>query len=301
MPITTDDWLRDLKDTFEQCKSIPELMNAAKLLYELRHFDGVEEYAVNIWKATMKGLWPYAQRHTVVAVDLPGVIYSSYHAAPEETDMPLRMLRNIYRETEPSSFIIATDCRTGVSKYDNFPQYKGDRDDKPRELVDLFNRTIDYLTDKGMQVEEHDGLEADDILMTIATRAQLMGQPCILCTEDRDLWQALGPKTSIRTFRKKEYRNEEWLKAHHSITPAQIPDWLCFLGKNNVPGVPGIAEKIASKWLQAFGSVPGIYANRNTLTAAKRALVESLYENRYWDIVSLHTLAPTAPVSWLPN
>jgi DNA polymerase-1 len=102
---------------------------------------------------------------------------------------------------------------------------------------------------------------------------------------DKDLWQALFSGVAMYDRKTKEYRNAEWLKAHHRITPKQVVDYLCMLGgKNDLPGVPGVGAKTASEWLEAYGDFIG------AMDATKNEEMKKYFHEHYWTMRDLHSL-----------
>ena len=297
-----DEWIKYLRDLFNAAPSPRELLKVGGELWYYRRCESVPEYAVPAFRLALRSMWPDSDKHTVVAIDLPSVVYAAWFVSQDNVDTPLSILRSIHRQTSPGSFIITTDCRSGVAKRKSSAAYKADRDAKPPEFYEMFNKVISHLKDSGVQFEEHDGMESDDVMASIAFRAQLAKQPCILVTEDKDLWQSLGPNTSIFSARQKEYRNNEWLMAKHRITPKQVVDWLSIVGgKNNIPGVYGVGDAVASGWLEAYKDAHGIYEHRDQLSKKRGEAFVEFYENNYWEASEMHTLSRTVDVGWGPG
>ena len=128
------------------------------------------------------------------------------------------------------------------------------------------------------------------MMASIAFRCKLLGHYCTIVTDDKDLWQCLGNKTTIYSPRAKEFRDENWLLANHKIGPKQVVDWLCMTGKDDAPACPGIGPKTASELLSKFSNFWDIYAARDTFTAKRKAAIEGFAKEDYWIAQDLHKL-----------
>ena len=266
-------------------------------LQRLRHFSGVWTYGIPRWREYYQKLCPNPQSINVVAVDLNAIVHASWYVAGADRKNPINMLRNLYRETSPKVWIVGVD--KNAEKRVKYAEYKSSREPKPQEFYDMFDDVVEMLRGKGVQLEIHDGWEADDVMCSVAFRCQIARHPCTLITEDKDSWQSLGPNTVLYSAKNKEYRNATWLMGAHRITPAQCVDWVSMVGgKNDIPGAKGIGGDTASKLLEAYMDVPGIFMNKEHLTEKKREGFLDFYENHYWRVKEIHTLSRELPIGW---
>ena len=171
--------------------------------------------------------------------------------------------------------------------------YKESRDEKEEG----FRESVQKLQGKLDNVAFVDGWEADDCMASIAFRAKLRKQACTIVTDDKDLWQVIGNGVTLYPPRKHEIQSEDWLRAKHSITPKQVVDWLCLVGKDDVPSCKGIAEKTASELLKKYGSFLNVVDDAEHLTEAKRNKVLGFRED-YWLARELHTLKKDLEFHW---
>jgi len=256
------------------------------------------------WKkfaARLTSLAPNDRTGTVVALDLSG-LFGAYFAIYElaAADKVLSKVRELRESTSPSSndhFIVALDSPLSHRR-DKYPAYKSTRDPKPVDLLELREKVAEDLRKEGFRTELRDGFEADDILASVATEAKCRQQAAVLITDDKDMWQSLGPGVTLYLPRSDEYRNTQWLHTHHNIIPKQVVDWLCLVGKDDVPTPHKIGAKTASEWLCKFGSVWDTYLARETLTPKQAATIEEYVKSDYWIAADLHTLRTDLHISW---
>lgn len=294
---TTDDWNRELQEQFRSCQTIDELLLAGAELWHYRYCQDVWKYSIPAFRCRAAQLRPSIATETIMAVDAATIIYKSWFRYERQPENVLNNMRDLWSTLKPTHFIVAADS----SKYrekERHPLYKATREEMPAEFYAFMEGCYTLLRSRGIQVEEFDGLEADDILSSVAFKAQLAQQPCTLVTDDRDMWQSLGAKTCLYSPRTQEFHNSEWLLTNKHITPNQAVDWFCLVGKSDLPSVKGIGPDKASKLLQAFKNIPGIMDNLETLSEKQREHMQEYYDKHYWEVKELHTTSRTCPVTW---
>lgn len=298
----TQEWIDSLGEQFDSCENIEQLMNASADLYAFRLARGVYVEGVGMWRRRAMVLAPGFSNLSVATIDLPAIHHAAFSVKKGPSGVPelcYKMIKNIRRELNPDVVIVATDCRGGIKKFSNFSDYKADRGDRKDGFDDCLSETIETLRSLGMHVCEVNGMEADDVMCTVSYRARLLGQRVTIVTSDRDLWQALGRGVTIMNPKTKDFSNEDWLLEKHKIKPDQAVDWMCLVGKNNIPGASDIGPVTASKWLSAWGNFSGIVMMASTLREKER---DSLMElaGRYGRVRDLHTLSREVSVTWSP-
>jgi 5'-3' exonuclease len=296
MTLTANEWVPMLLGEIGNCSDMNQLTIKTEIVASLNKYEGVVGNCVAAIRSRAAEMWPY--RGTTVAVDGEGLLYTAGYACKELSSVKtcvLGMLRSIWKATEPYHFIVAFDSDRRL-KRELFPEYKNSRNDpKKIEIEALKPEIVEHLLSSGAQVEVIDGYESDDVLATVAMQCQIMGDDCVLATEDGDCWQSLGPKTTIYSRLKEEFRGAQWLMTKHRITPAQVVDWLAMVGKNDVPGADGIGKETASKYLESYGTFLDTLLS-DKLTPAKRAALEAI---DYPKTKMLHTLARTLKIGRL--
>ena len=195
----------------------------------------------------------------------------------------LSMLANIVRDEKPTHIAAAFDVsRSTLERTAQFPEYKANRSATPPEFagqIELIQQVLDSLGIPRLQVEGH---EADDIIATLATRAEPAGMDTYICTGDRDALQlvtdgvtVLYPKKGVSELTR--FTPEE-VEAKYGLTPAQYPDYAALRGdpSDNLPGIPRVGEKTAAKWITTYGSLSELVARADEI---KGKVGESLREN----------------------
>ncbi|GAB87800.1 DNA polymerase I [Gordonia rubripertincta] len=200
------------------------------------------------------------------------------------------MLINLLRDEEPTHIAAAFDVSRKTFRSEMFPEYKAQRSKSPDEFngqVDLTKEVLDAL---GVTVMAIEGFEADDIIATLATQAREQGFKVLIVTGDRDSLQLVDPSTTVLYPRKgvsdlTRFTPEE-VEKKYGLTPAQYPDYAALRGdpSDNLPGIPGVGEKTASKWIREYGSLASLVDHvdevRGKVGDALRANLASVQTNR---------------------
>ena len=202
---------------------------------------------------------------------------------------------------KPVYCAIAFDTRAPTFRHERFKDYKAQRPPTPVELRHQFDRVKQLMTAFGVPVFELDGYEGDDLIGTLARRAEDQGVETVILTGDRDTFQLITPKVRVdlHSVRDRKVYDEAELMARYSgLTAAQQPDFKALLGdsSDNIPGVPKVGEKTAIALLNDYGTLEGIYEHLDEIKrpSVKASLAESrdrAFENRI-----LTTIDRNAPV-----
>lgn len=287
------DFVKLVGEEIEECKTISDMFGLTHIIHGMRQFEGIREVSVPAWRSKARKLWPGWKDTTVVAVDLNQMLHASFAVQPEGAmENCIKMLRGVYADLRPGVFTVAADCRNGVVKKYKNSKYKADRPETPAEYYTQLDATIDALRAK-MRIEMLDGMEADDCLATIAFQCAMIGTKCILVATDKDLWQAMFAGVAMYDRSSKEFRNAEWLMAHHRIKPSQVVDWLCMVGgKNGLPGVVNVGVKRASDLLEAHGDYI------NAMNSTGNIHLKEYFKEHFWEIREMHQLSFGCQVGW---
>lgn len=296
-------WSESIKYEIAHCASRQGLSELINYVWHTRFAPDVRSAIVPALHQAAERIVPEAIGKKIVAVDLSGVFHSAFstkEGTDESIELTLKMLRNIHKETAPNRMVICVDSKRNHRK-DVFAGYKSTRPSKPRDFAKFLGAVVTHLKSKNVPVEEHDGFESDDIMASLALRAYILKQELILVTEDKDLWQSLiGKKVIIYSYnaKRREYRNAEWLKANHQIEPKQALDWICLVGKDDVPGAAHIGEKTASELLSKYQDFMEIWDHKDELTPAKQKGITEFWDG-YWLARKIHQLNPTLHVDFI--
>ncbi len=177
------------------------------------------------------------------------------------------MLINTLRDEKPTHLAVAFDVSRKTFRTDLFPEYKANRAASPSEFkgqVDLIVEVLEAMKIKSLRV---DGFEADDILATLTTQAVDADFDVLLLTGDRDAFQLVSDRTTV-LYPKKGVSDlarmgPAEVEARYGLTPTQYPDFAALRGdpSDNLPNIPSVGEKTATKWIREYGSLDALLEN----------------------------------------
>ncbi|MFD5874442.1 DNA polymerase I [Streptomyces sp. NPDC060322] len=211
-------------------------------------------------------------RPRLLLMDGHSLAYRAFFALPAEnfttaTGQPtnavygfMSMLANTLRDEAPTHFAVAFDVSRKTWRATEFPEYKANRSKTPDEFkgqVELIGELLDAMHADRFAV---DGFEADDVIATLATQAEAAGFEVLIVTGDRDSFQLITDNVTVLYPTKGVSELTRFTPAKveekYGLTPAQYPDFAALRGdpSDNLPGIPGVGEKTAAKWINQFGS-----------------------------------------------
>ncbi|MEU1491077.1 DNA polymerase I [Streptomyces sp. NPDC005775] len=176
------------------------------------------------------------------------------------------MLANTLRDEAPTHFAVAFDVSRKTWRAQEFPEYKANRSKTPDEFkgqVELIGELLDAMRADRFAV---DGFEADDVIATLATQAEAAGFEVLIVTGDRDSFQLITDNVTVLYPTKGVSELTRFTPAKveekYGLTPQQYPDFAALRGdpSDNLPGIPGVGEKTAAKWINQFGSFDELVA-----------------------------------------
>ncbi|GAA2955111.1 DNA polymerase I [Kitasatospora cinereorecta] len=176
------------------------------------------------------------------------------------------MLANTLRDEAPTHFAVAFDVSRKTWRSQEFPEYKANRSKTPDEFkgqVELIGELLDAMHADRFAV---DGFEADDVIATLATQAEAAGFEVLIVTGDRDSFQLITDNVTVLYPTKGVSELTRFTPAKveekYGLTPRQYPDFAALRGdpSDNLPGIPGVGEKTAAKWINQFGSFDDLVA-----------------------------------------
>ncbi|MFB7112900.1 DNA polymerase I [Streptomyces sp. NPDC056291] len=215
---------------------------------------------------------PGGARPRLMLMDGHSLAYRAFFALPAEnfttaTGQPTNaiygfasMLANTLRDEEPTHFAVAFDVSRKTWRSAEFTEYKANRSKTPDEFkgqVELIGELLDAMNASRFAV---DGYEADDVIATLATQAEAEGFEVLIVTGDRDSFQLVSEHTTVlyptKGVSELTRFTPEKVIEKYGLTPAQYPDFAALRGdpSDNLPGIPGVGEKTAAKWINQFGS-----------------------------------------------
>ena len=210
---------------------------------------------------------------TLVLVDGSSYLYRAFHALPDlrtsqgEPTGALRgvlaMLRRMVEDGKPDYFAVVFDAPGKTFRDDWYPEYKANRPPMPDDLVRQLAPLQELVRANGWPLLVVDGVEADDVIGTLAKAAQRAGIDTLISTSDKDLAQLVEPGVTCVNTMSNETLDPEGVVAKFGVRPDQVLDLLALTGDavDNVPGVPKVGPKTAAKWLAQYGSLDNIVAH----------------------------------------
>ena len=224
----------------------------------------------------------------LVLVDGSSYLFRAFHALPPlvtSRGQPtgavkgvINMIRALIKSHDHSNIAIVFDAKGKTFRNDIYQEYKAHRPPMPDELRSQIKPIHDIVRAMGLPVLVIEGVEADDVIGTLAQQAAAKGVNTLISTGDKDLAQLVNDRTTLMNTMTNEVLDSEGVVRKFGIGPDRIVDYLALMGdkSDNIPGVPGVGPKTALKWLQEYGSMEGIIENAESI---KGKVGERLREN----------------------
>ena len=232
----------------------------------------------------------------IVLIDGHSILNRAFYGLPDLTNSKqvhtnavygfLNILFKILEEEKPEYLTVAFDVKAPTFRHEMFKEYKGTRKPMPEELREQVPLMKEVLKAMGIYVVEKPGLEADDILGTIAKRCEQNGMEVSLVSGDRDLLQIASdhikiriPKTKMGKTEIEDYYTKD-VYEKYQVSPHGIIELKALMGDtaDNIPGVPKVGEKTATELIVKYETIDGVYEHIDEIT--KKSIKESLVENK---------------------
>ena len=174
------------------------------------------------------------------------------------------MLINLLRDEDPTHVAVAFDLSRQTWRREEYVDYKANRSTSPSEFAGQVDLIKEVLTAMRIPYLTAENYEADDIIATLTTRAVAEGLPVRICTGDRDALQLVNDQVTLlylqRGVSEMARYTPQAVEAKYGLTPLQYPDFAALRGdpSDNLPGIPGVGEKTATKWIREFGSLTAL-------------------------------------------
>ena len=171
------------------------------------------------------------------------------------------MLINVLRDEQPTHLAVAFDRSEPTFRHEQYVEYKANRRETPEDFRSQLSLIFEVLDALGIARLSAPGYEADDVIATLATRAENEGMDVLIVTGDRDVLQLVDDHVTALLTRRGITEMSRFTPAaveeKYGLTPQQYPDFAAIRGdpSDNLPGIPGVGEKTATKWIQQFGSL----------------------------------------------
>ena len=209
---------------------------------------------------------------TLLLVDGSSYLYRAFHALPELMSPRgeptgavygvASMLRRLAADYKAEARACVFDAKGRTFREDAYPEYKANRPPMPDALAAQIEPLRELVSALGWPVLAVEGVEADDVIATLAEAAKRQGWRCIISTGDKDLAQLVDAKVTLVNTMSNETLDPPAVEAKFGVAPEQITDFLALTGDavDNVPGVEKVGPKTAAKWLQQYGTLDALIA-----------------------------------------
>ena len=213
----------------------------------------------------------------LVLVDGSSYLYRAFHALPALTTSRgeptgaiygvVNMLRKLRETYQPEYMAVVFDAKGKTFRDELYPQYKANRPPMPPELESQVEVLHELIRAMGYPLIEIPGVEADDVIGTLARRARERGMAVVISTGDKDMAQLVTDGITLVNTMDDTTMDREGVVARFGVPPERIVDFLALTGDkiDNIPGVPGVGPKTAAKWLGQWGSLEGVLTHANEI------------------------------------
>ena len=240
--------------------------------------------------ATVEG----TSRGTLLVVDGHSLAFRAFFALPVENFSTsagqatnavwgfATMLSQVIDTEHPDHLAVAFDVKGGTFRNTMLPQYKGTRDAAPEDLLSQLPLIQRMLSALGVTYIEQPGYEGDDVIGTLATMGDKAGYRTLVLSGDRDAFQLINDNITVlypgHHFKDLKHMTSEAVVEKYHVTPEQYPDLAALRGEtaDNIPGVPGVGDGFAAKWINQYGGLDQIIEHADEITGKKG---EALREN----------------------
>lgn len=241
-------------------------------------------------------------RGTLLVVDGHSLAFRAFFALPVENFSTeagqatnavwgfATMLSQVIDAERPDRLAVAFDVKGGTFRNQMLPQYKGTREAAPEELLTQLPLIQRMLKALGVTYIEKPGYEGDDVIGTLATLGDRAGYRTLVLSGDRDAFQLIDDNVTVlypgHHFKDLKHMTPQAVEEKYHVAPAQYPDLAALRGEtaDNIPGVPGVGDGFAAKWINQYGGLDGIIAHADEIGGKKgealRANIDQVRLNR---------------------
>jgi len=224
----------------------------------------------------------------LLLVDGSSYLYRAFHALPPLSNARgeptgaiygvINMLRSLISEYQPELMAVVFDARGKTFRDDLFAEYKANRPPMPDELASQVEPLHALVRALGLPMLQIQGVEADDVIGTLARQAGEQGIPTVISTGDKDMAQLVDERVTLVNTMSNTVLDSAGVEAKFGVPPARIIDLLALMGdsSDNIPGIPRVGPKTAAKWLNQYGSLDAVIASAADI---KGKVGESLRDN----------------------
>ncbi|MCD9495845.1 DNA polymerase I [Photobacterium carnosum] len=232
----------------------------------------------------------------LILIDGSSYLYRAYHAAPNFTNSDgeptgaiygvVNMLRSMLRQFSTDRIAVIFDAKGKTFRNDIYSEYKANRPPMPEDLRGQIEPLHAVIKAMGLPLIAISGVEADDVIGTLATQASLQGMPVLISTGDKDMAQLVDQHVTLINTMTDVVMDSAGVVDKFGVGPELIIDYLALMGDqaDNIPGVPGVGEKTATALLQGLGGLDTLYANLDDIAAlgfrGSKTMAKKLIDNK---------------------
>jgi DNA polymerase-1 len=210
------------------------------------------------------------QKPLLILIDGSSYLYRAFHALPNlatSAGMPtgavygvINMVRKLLKEREPQYVAVVFDAKGKTFRHELYEDYKANRPPMPEELKSQVEYVHALVRAMGLPLISIDGVEADDVIATLADRAARCGLRTLVSTGDKDLAQIVSDDVELVDTMQDRRMDAQGVEEKFGVAPQRIVDYLALVGdaSDNIPGVPKVGPKTAAKWLTQYGSLDAL-------------------------------------------
>jgi len=214
---------------------------------------------------------------SLVLVDGSSYLFRAYHALPTLTTSSgahsgavrgvISMLRRLLSDYPSSKVCVVFDAKGKTFRHDMYPDYKANRPPMPAELAEQIEPIHKIVRAMGLPLVVIKGVEADDVIGTLASQASEKKISTLISTGDKDMTQLVNDHVQLVNTMSGEFLDSDAVKEKFGVPPDRIIDYLALVGDSadNIPGVPKVGPKTAVKWLNEYDSLNGVMANADEI------------------------------------
>lgn len=256
-------------------------------------------------------------RPPLILVDGSSYLFRAFHALPALTNSQgqptgaivgvVNMLRKLRNDYQPTHFAVVFDAPGKTFRDDLYAEYKANRPPMPDELRMQIERLHEIIRAMGLPLLVIDGVEADDVIGTLARQAAEQGMDVLISTGDKDMAQLVDEHVTLVDTLQDTVLDREGVIAKFSVAPEQIVDYLTLVGdtSDNIPGVPKVGPKTAAKWLQQYGLLDALVVHadeiRGRVGENLRASLDQLPLSKQLATIKCDVELPLAPQDLVPG
>lgn len=208
-----------------------------------------------------------------ILVDGSSFFYRAFHALPpliNSKGQPTgaiygvaNMLKKLVQQHKPEYIGVIFDAPGKTFRDEIYPEYKAHRPPTPSDLKQQYEPLVKLIKTMGLPVYAISGVEADDVIATLAKQAEALQIPVCIATGDKDFAQIVNSHICLYNSMSEQWLDEQGIEQKYGIKPHQFIDYLTLMGDtvDNIPGVPKCGPKTDAKWLQTYGSLDNIVIN----------------------------------------